>query len=242
MVYFLPDYATVKNRGEKSLNASFFLETARLLKIRSLMFHWLGGAMAMFIFFALLAWFPALMMRTYSLDAGQAGKIVGLILIGGIISGPLAGTLADWWQLHNKRGRMLFLGVLLICVTISNFFFYYTLGTSLKLTIILGALVEILTPMAIPLFFTINADVSPPRLRATAMGGNTFFVFLFGGMWGPVIMGALSDHFGGGGAGLGRAGMIVCVAGILSSAFYFFGSKYYSGDSARVKDEVMAEK
>ena len=168
--------------------------------------------------------------------------MVGLILITGVVSGPLAGFLADWWQRRNRRGRMLFLGVLLICASISKFFVFYTLGISIKLTIVIGIIDQILTPMAIPLFFTVNADVSPIRLRSTSMGANTFFAFLLGGMWGPVIMGVLSDSFGGGSAGLSQAGMIICFAGLLASLFYFIGSKFYPEDSEKVRDEVMAEK
>ena len=62
------------------------------------------------------------------------------------------------------------------------------------------------------------------------------------GMWGPVIMGVLSDSFGGGSAGLSQAGMIICLAGFLASVCYFIGSKFYPEDSEKVRDEVMAEK
>ena len=108
---------------------------------------------------------------------------------------------------------MLFMSVLLTFVFVSSFALFYTLGISIKLTILIGISWGIITPMAIPLFFTINADVSPPRLRATSMGANTFFAFLLGGAWGPVVMGALSDFFGGGSVGLRQAGIGSDVSG-----------------------------
>ncbi len=240
-VFFLPDYATIKTKGEKILSLNFFREAASLFRIKTLIFHWLGAAMTLFLVFSLMSWFPTLIMRGYGVGTAEAGKIVGIILAGGLVSAPIGGLLADVWQRRNRRGRMYFAGTIMILTAISKFSLFYTLGISLKLTIIIGFIDGILTPMVLPLIFSINADVSPAKLRATCMGLNTLIVFLLGTMWGPLVMGVLSDSFGAGMIGLSRAGMICCFAGLLASMFYFIGSKFYPADSEKVKDEVMVE-
>ncbi len=240
-VFFLPDYATIKTKGEKILSSDFFRQAASLLRIKTLIFHWLGAALTMFLAFSLMSWFPTMIIRGYEVGTAEAGKIVGMILAGGLVSAPIGGLLADFWQRRNRRGRMFFSGTMSILIAVSKFSLFYTLGVSLKLTILIGVIDGILGPMTLPLIFSINADVSPAKLRATCMGMNTIIVFLFGTMWGPLVMGALSDSFGGGMLGLKQAGLIVSCSGILASVFYFVGSRSYPADSEKVKDKVMEE-
>ncbi len=241
VVFFLPDYATVKSGDEKTMSIAFFREAASLLGIKTLLFHWLACAMMMFMMFSLFTWYPTIIMRAYGVNTAEAGKIVGMIMAGGLVSAPVGGLLADFWQRRSKRGRMLYAGTILIFTTVAKFSLYYTMGISLEMTIAIGVIDGILTPMILPLIFTINADVSPAKLRATTMGMNTIVVFLLGTMWGPLVMGVLSDSFGGGIIGLRQAGMITCFAGFLSSLFFFIGSRSYPADSEKVKDEVMSE-
>jgi MFS family permease len=129
---FLPDYATVKERGEKTFTSSYFREVGSLLKIKTLLLHWIGVAMTTFLMFGLIAWYPTLLIRAYEMNAAEAGKIVGLAMIVGLISGPLSGFLADFSQRRNKRGRLLYLGTLLILISISKFSLFYTMECRLN--------------------------------------------------------------------------------------------------------------
>jgi MFS family permease len=212
-----------------------------LFKIRTLVLHWVGVAFAAMMIFGFLAWFPALLMRGYGINVAEAGKIMGLTAIVGIIATPIGGLLSDMWQKRSRRGRMLFISLLFLLFAISKCFLLLSIGTSLKLTVLLAVIDGFISPMTGVLVYTINADVTPRRLRATSAGMQVLFTFLCGGAWGPVIIGALSDSMGGGAAGLVNAGFILTIAGVLSCIAFFIASSSYPNDSERVSDEVFAD-
>jgi hypothetical protein len=58
----------------------------------------------------------------------------------------------------------------------------------------------------------------------------------------PLIVGRMSDVFGGGAAGLRSAFLLIMPVALLSAIMYFVMSRYYPADSANVNDEVLAER
>lgn len=242
ITWFLPDYATVKKNGkEKSLNKEYFREVLRLFKIKTLVLHWIGVVFLSMMLFGFLAWYPALLMRGYGLNVADAGKIVGLAAIVGMIGTPVGGLLSDLWQKFSRRGRMLFLSLLALLVGLSKCCLLASIGTSLQLTILLVLIDGFIAPMTGVLVYTINADVTPRRQRSTSAGMQVLFTFLCGGAWGPVIIGALSDSMGGGASGLVKAGFILTLAGALSCIAFLVASRSYPADSERVSDEVFMD-
>lgn len=240
--FFLPDYATVKQTTEQGEKRSIIRDIKELLKIRSFVFEFIGSALYLFMSYSFLVWLPAILQRAYGIDEAKAGAIAGISLIVGIISSPLAGVLADKWLRRNQRGRMYFACTATILMTIARFCFYLSIGTSLEITAIFAVIDGFITPMTIPIMLTVVADVSPPKSRSTAGGFQNFIVYGFGAAWGPVVIGALSDSYGGGAFGLQKAGLILCVIGLLSALMYWLGSRYYADDSDRIMDIVSAEK
>jgi len=240
VVWFLPDYKTVKSTEEKKGIGEYFSDVASLFRIKTLPVHWLATIFAFILIYGFITWLPTMLMRAYEIDVGKAGALTGLTVLVGLISAPVGGALADRWQKRSDRGRLYFASLGFLIATVTHTAVYLSMGTSLTLTMIFATLNGIIMPMLIPLFFTVNADVTPPRLRATSAGVQILIVVMFGGAWAPVVMGALSDAMGGGISGLVRAGLILVISSPCAAIFYYIASRFYPEDSKRVTDEVMA--
>ena len=71
---------------------------------------------------------------------------------------------------------------------------------------------------------------------------NVFCMYVFGGGYGPIIVGAVSDALGGGAHGLKMGLMFMAVPGIVSAVLYFLSARHYYADMERVRHlAVMAE-
>jgi MFS family permease len=241
MALFLPDYKSISETGPKKSLSKELSEILGLLKIKSYTLGGLGLAFWILIVFALPAWLPALLMREYGLDAGEAGKMVGLIFIMGVVGAPLGGLLSDHWQKKNPRGRYYFVLVTIFFGMLSNLLLLCLLGYDLKIFVMAGMVTTALSVMPVPAFYSITQDVAPPKYRATALaiGGN--MVFILGGAWGPVIVGALSDSWGGTAQGLQYALLAILPLGLISIIICFIGAKYYPSDCEGVSNNVLAE-
>ncbi|MNN39459.1 hypothetical protein D3C76_1249860 [compost metagenome] len=103
--------------------------------------------------------------------------------------------------------------------------------------------------------YTAIQDVVEPRLRATAMALFFAGLYLLGGGLGPVVVGALSDHFAhtamlAAGAeqmteafkavGLHDAMYLIPVALLLTVVFLFLASRCFVRDAKRMKDGLVA--
>lgn len=102
--------------------------------------------------------------------------------------------------------------------------------------------------------YTAIQDVVEPRLRATAMALFFAGLYLLGGGLGPVVVGALSDHFAhaamyAAGAeqmteafkavGLHDAMYLIPVALLLTMLFLFLASRCFVRDAQRMKDGLV---
>jgi hypothetical protein len=101
----------------------------------------------------------------------------------------------------------------------------------------------IMLMLGLPSIHTVTQDVVTPGLKGVSWGMTVLAIYLLGGAWAPLAVGALSDHLGGGATGLKTALIISAMAGFLASLLFFFGSRKYPGDVDKVKDVVLeAEK
>jgi len=242
LAFFLPDYKTVSEAGPKKSPREQLREILGLFKIRSYTLAGLGFALWIFIIFAVPAWLPALLMREYGIDAGQAGKILGLIFVMGVVGAPLGGVLSDRWQKKSSKGRYYFVAVAIFFGMLSKILLLSMIGSDLKVIAVVGMIDGVLVGMSAPAFYSITQDVAPPKHRATALaiGGN--MVFIMGGAWGPVVVGALSDFWGGSAQSLRHALLAVMPAALVAIIIFLIGSKYYPSDCEGVENKVMAEK
>jgi MFS family permease len=240
ITWFLPDYATEKKKEENLLSVKYLKEVVGLFKIRTLVFHWLGVAMSMMLIFSFIPWLPTMLMRAYGVSVAKAGSVMGLTVIVGIVAAPLGGFLADFWAARSSRGRLYYLVTGFLFATVTHILVYLTMGTTLTLTIVIVMINSFVMPMLIPVFLTVNADVTQPKLRAVTLGMSSLVSAVLGGAWGPLIVGVLSDAFGGRLYGITRGGLIAVVSGPLAALFFFIASRSYPEDSGKISDEVRA--
>jgi uncharacterized membrane protein YdjX (TVP38/TMEM64 family) len=62
---------------------------------------------------------------------------------------------------------------------------------------------------------------------------------MFGGAWGPSVVGAISDRLGGGADGLLTAFLITTIAGFIAAVLFWLAARTYPADMEKVKSETL---
>ncbi len=237
MAFFIKDYKTVAVTDEHGKKAGFWSSIARLFKIPTLRWLFIGYAMHMAMAFSFAAWGAAFVMRTQGVSEARAGMILGFSALGGIIGAPLGGVIADLWQKKNKKGRSYtpilasFFATILLFVAL----FLNLEGPGFALIVFFGIFVV----LGIPAVNSISQDVVSPGLKGVAWGMGGFVMMLGGAAWSPSAVGAISDALGGGAWGLKAAMMSLCVPGIVACICFWRGSRHYPADMEKVKGFVL---
>jgi MFS family permease len=240
--FFLRDYQTVKDQGESGISKKYLTNWIGLFKTKSYTFTVLGQICFGFYVFTWIGWLPAFMIRGYSIDAGQAGTIVGLIAVVAALGSPFGGWLADRWQRKSRGGR----GYMMALVQLVNFLLLgaivFLLGKiSIPILVVLLALQMIIVAAVNPLIFSLITDTVPTSHRMAGQGMMVTIMYAIGAL-GPWAVGAISDSTGGGAEGI-RAGFLWLLPVLLLCViFYTINSKFYPDDSGRVSDLVYSEK
>jgi MFS family permease len=240
--FFLPDYATVKEKGEGTFNRKYFADILGLFKIKTYSCNVVAQTLYIFVAMTLLGWLPTLMIRAYSLGSYEAGMIMGLTALTVLIGAPLGGWLGDRWQAKKHGGRSYFMVVAMLLYTIAAVLTIWATNYDLVFSIICAALSAFCSGLVLPGLFAQWMDVVPPRNRTTGMGMGTMISMILGAVPGPLFLGAMSDALGGGAAGLRAAFFIMMPVSFLATIMYLVVSKYYPADSAHINDDVLAEK
>ena len=237
LAFFMKDYKTTNTAGAGGTNRNLGTAMAAVLKLRTV--RWLYPALGLTVFMSatFLIWTPALIMRLLNYDAGQAGTLAGFFGLVAIIGMPLGGFLADRWHKKDPKGRMYLAAVANIvgAVLIAG-------AVLLKLNtigIILGFLYGIAVSVSIPAFATVYLDIVPVAHRGMSTSLGLVAQYVLGGAWGPLVIGAVSDAWGGGGTGLSNALLICCVVGVIGALCYIMGAKDYASDAEKIKHEAV---
>ena len=240
IAFFLPDYKTIKQPEEGAVNRrSVFTDTADLWRVPTLVWLFFGYGLRNIMAFSVFVWSPALFMRTLNISESKAGFIVGIMGLLGIIGALLGGWQADVWK---KRGlsRMLVPAagdfVTSVCCIIGFLLLPYGHNNSLVMTLsfIFLALYSVFSMVSPPALGAVTQDVVHPRLKGISWGMAMFAMFMLGGAWGPALVGAMSDRFGGGAAGLQTALTIAAATGILGAILFWISSRHYKADCDKV--------
>jgi len=242
LTFFLPDYATIREAGEGVFTRRFFTEIAGLFKIRTYTFNVIAQSLYAFVTFTLLGWMPALLMRSYGIDAFQAGMIAGLTGLMVIIGAPLGGYLGDRWQSRKAGGRAYFLVVAMLLFSITATLVVLSTNYSLTTYIVIALITMFCSGLVLPGLFAIWTDVLPPKHRITGLGMGTMISLILGAVPGPLYLGAVSDSLGGGAPGLRNAFLTMMPVAFVATIMYLVMSRYYPADSANISDDVLAEK
>ena len=240
LAFFMRDYKTTTGPGGAGTKINFGKSIASLFRIRSLVLYFVGYGILCFMTVSVLVWAPALMMRLMSISEATAGMIVGGWALMAIIAAPLGGWLADLWQKKTGRGRLYLpalasvLAAIVLIVMVAVRF-----G---PIGIALGFVYGFLSVVGSPALNAVSQDVVPAAHKGLSMGMAVFAAYMFGGAWGPSVVGAISDALGGGADGLLTALLITTIAGFIAALLLWLGARTYPADMANVEHETLIAK
>jgi len=242
LALFLKDYKTVEKVEETGGERPGFIESAKaVLRVPTLRWLYIGHAMHNIMAVAVLVWLPTFLIRAHEVSEAKAGMTVGIISLMAIIGSPLGGILADRWQKKNPKGRMLVpvVGDFLSAALLIPALLLDVEGPGLYLMFAFG----IFLMMGLPSIHTITQDVVTPGLKGVSWGMTVLAIYLLGGAWAPMAVGAISDGLGADANALRTAIIIAGCAGFLASILFFMGSRKYPEDVEKVEGAVLeAEK
>lgn len=246
VAYFLSDYQTIKAPDQTgSFIQGVVSDTLTLWRTPTLRWLFVGIGMHCVMAFSVLAWVPAVLMRSLGITESKAGLMMGIIGIFSIAGALLGGWLTDAWHKRNKHGRMLLpaiADVLAAVLIIIGLFLLQAFGTKevsltnihLLIGAVAGVLYGIFSVMGTPALGAVTQDVVHPRLKGISWGMTMFSMYMLGGAWGPLLVGTLSDALGGSANALQIALIIVTTTGFLAGICFLIGARYYPEDMAKV--------
>ncbi|PKN71735.1 MAG: hypothetical protein CVU54_01560 [Deltaproteobacteria bacterium HGW-Deltaproteobacteria-12] len=240
LAFFMKDYRTPIQPGTAGARLNFGKSIAALFRIRSLVLYFFGYGIFCFMTVSVLVWSPALLMRLMNISEKSAGMIVGGWALMAIIAAPLGGWLADLWQKKSGKGRLylpalasVLAAIVLIIMVILRF------G---PIGIALGFVYGFLSVIGSPALNAVSQDVVPAAHKGLSMGMAVFSAYMFGGAWGPSVVGAISDAMGGGADGLMTAMLFTTIAGFIAALLLWLAARTYPADMARVRHETLIAK
>jgi MFS family permease len=166
-----------------------------VLRTRTLVYVFVGGAFISFGVNGLVGWAPTFMARELELTMARAAALLGTWgLIAGIAGTVCGGLLADGLRRYTKTARVLTVSIGLL------------IGGALALWLLTVRDLAVFVPVFCAAFFFISwysgpiaaviFDVVPARISATVAGAYLLFIHLVGDTVAFPLVGALSDRFG----------------------------------------------
>ncbi len=166
-----------------------------LFKNKTFLYNTAGMAAVTFATGAYAAWGSTFYQRVHGLSAENAGKWIGLLLVGAGILGIVLGMfIPDLIARFTRRGYLLLAGFA-VCLAIP----LAALGVldhsyHASLAFLFGA--SVLLSMVLGPCNTVTANVVPANRRAAGYAAFIFLIHLFGDISSPILLGWISDFFG----------------------------------------------
>jgi len=184
-----------------------------------------------------LMWFtPTFIQRTYGLDVGAAGAVVGPIhLVMGIAASLLTAWLLARPSFVDPRRVVWLLGGVTAIATVPSILAYYT--HSLQLATLMWWLFIPAIYFDIGPAFALGQNLAPPKMRAMFSAVALLIANVFNLIIAPQGVGLLSDWFAGPGgadaASLRMALLILAPTGFWAAFHYFMAAKHIIADQKR---------
>ena len=213
------------------------IETLRFLWSQKAAVHalWASGLSA-FWGWGLMWFTPLFLQRTYGMDEGQAGGLLGQIyMFGGIGASLITAWIVARPAYTDPRKIARLLAVVTALATIPSFLAYYThdLGMAkLMWWLFIPAIYFYIGPA-----FALCQNLSSPRMRAMTVAISLLIANVLNLIIAPAIVGGLSDYFAGpAGAdadSLRLAQLILAPSGLWAAWHYWRAEKYIVEDQKR---------
>ena len=219
-----------------------------VLRIRTLWWIILSGALLNFNMYALATFLPAFMTRVHGYSVARAGVTCGIVyLIGGVCGGLVGGHLGDRVASNARNARLWMAAI--IALLGAPIMFY---GITRPAGFAPAALVAIAIGYGAfntyygPVYASIQ-DIVPPNQRALTMSVYFMAMYLCGASFGPLLTGHLSDfmarramHAAGAvslagfrAVGLQQAMVIMPILSLTLAIVLYFGSRSMRQDVER---------
>ena len=215
--------------------AGEFAEAATaILRVPTLTWMFLGGALVTFAVNGLIAWAPSFMQRVHHFSVSDVGREFGIwALSGGVLGALVGGRLGDWLFDRFPGGRVIVSGA------------GFILGAPVCASLLLVGGLRWFVPLVFVTYFfytwyngpisAVLFDVVPAAVRASVMGGFVLFSHLAGDAIAPPLIGYLSDQFG-----LQRAMLLLPAAGLLGGVVILIALRTVGRDMRRVSEGAAA--
>jgi ABC-type branched-subunit amino acid transport system ATPase component/sugar phosphate permease len=223
-----------EDEGELPISLSVAFE--RLRKIRSFYFFLAGMAALGFALFSIPLFLNLYLEDSLGLSAWERGVFGAVVAVPGVLALALAGPHADRLFRRSPAAAIGFVGLL-----VGGFGVFIVIGLHMPNVVLLGTFYAVGAALSQAAFVTmvaVTSAVIPYRLRSRGTAMIGVYVFLFGGFFGAVLTGMLSDA-------LGRRGaltLIVIPSTLIGGALISYGARYIRGDISRCVEELLEEK
>ena len=215
-------------------------QVARFLAGRKSFRHMaFGAALASFLGYAIISFYPSFLVRSFSMSLSTIGTYLGLILgIAGGLGFAGGGYVADKIGRKSTRYSFRVIAASLLLAWILNFPVFFASSGYLSLSFFI--IPAIFSNVYLATTFAQTQSLVPLRMRAVASALILFIINIIGLGFGPLLAGALSDYLA---AGYGNESMryslliIGAVIGPWTAFHYFMAGKHIEHDLARV-DEI----
>ena len=213
------------------------METLRFLWSQKSAVHaMIGAGLSAFWGWGLMWFTPLFIQRTYGMDEGAAGGLLGEIyLIGGIGASLVTAYVVARPSFTDPRKISQLLAVVTALGTIPSFLAYYTYDLGVA---------KIMWWLFIPtIYFYIGPamalcqNLAAPKMRAMSIAISLLIANLLNLIVAPAIVGGLSDYFAGsqpaGAESLRLAQLILAPTGFWAAWHYWRAAKYIINDQKR---------
>ena len=213
------------------------METLRFIWSQKAAVHAMtGSGLSAFWGWGLMWFTPLFLQRTYGMDEGAAGGLLGQIyLVGGIGASLITAYAVAKPRYTDPRKIARLLAVVTAIATIPSFLAYWThdLGfAKLMWWLFIPAIYFYIGPA-----FALCQNLAPPKMRAMAVAIALLIANVLNLIVAPWIVGSLSNYFdstGGGNAdSLRLAQLILAPSGLWAAWHYWRAEKYIVEDQKR---------
>ena len=236
-------YFTIKEPERGRLDAvsdsaaPTFMESLKFLRTQKAALHLIMGSGLSALWGWGLMWFtPTFLQRSYGLDVGAAGGVVGPIhLVMGIGASLLTAWLLSKPSYTDPRRIVYLLGSVTAVATIPSMIAFWTHSLPLA-TVMLWVFIPAIYFYIGPAF-ALGQNLAPPRMRAMFTAISLLVANVFNLIVAPQAVGWMSDYFAGPGgadaASLRTALLILAPTGFWAAYHYFAAAKYIVEDQKR---------
>ena len=197
-------------------------DVLRLFRIRDFTLVVVGYTAYTFALGAFAYWGPVFLSRSHGMAPPAAAWFFSIVLAAtGLVGTLLGGLGATAWQRHHRAGYALLLTASMVLAVPVAAMAFVTGSVVVSKVCLAGAMLLLFLPTG-PIN-TLIVESVPVALRASAMAASIFAIHLFGDLWSPVAVGALSrwwDQPSHPAAGLQHAVLILPVLLAVGAVFW----------------------